>query len=80
MENFPEVREEIEEYVFNIGQSGEWTSQNFAAMCLSSNEVSYTFYSENLDRLNEAVKMVEDVMKENDGLEDVVFTCRRCIC
>ena len=23
MENFPEVREEIEEYVFNIGQSGE---------------------------------------------------------
>ena len=67
MENFPEVREEIEEYVFNIGQSGEWTNQNFSTTSFSSNEVSYTFYSENLDRLNEAVEMVEDVMSENDG-------------
>ena len=74
MENFPEVREEIEEYVFNIGQSGEWTNQNFSTTSFSSNEVSYTFYSENLDRLNEAVGMVEDVMKENDGLEDVEST------
>ena len=30
MEDFPEAREEIEEYVFNIGQTGEWKSQNFA--------------------------------------------------
>ena len=74
MENFPEVREEIEEYVFNLGQSGEWTNQNFSTTSFSSNEVSYTFYSENLDRLNEAVGMVEDVMKENDGLEDVEST------
>ena len=74
MENFPEVREEIEEYVFNIGQSGEWTNQNFSTTSFSSNEVSYTFYSENLDRLNEAVEMVEDVMSENDRLEDVEST------
>ena len=74
MENFPEVREEIEEYVFSIGQSGEWTNQNFSTTSFSSNEVSYTFYSENLDRLNEAVGMVEDVMKENGGLEDVEST------
>ena len=74
MENFPEVREEIEEYVFNLGQSGEWTNQNFSTTSFSSNEVSYTFYSENLDRLNEAVGMVEDVMTENDGLEDVEST------
>src|SRR5690606_33115359 len=47
-ENFPEVREEIEEYVFNIGQSGEWKSQNFSAMAFSSNEISYTLYSEDL--------------------------------
>ena len=80
MENFPEVREEIEEYVFNIGQSGEWTNQNFSTMSLSSNEVSYTFYSENLDKLNEAVGMVEDVMTENDGLEDVESTSRGCLC
>ena len=71
MEDFPEVREEIEEYVFNIGQTGEWKSQNFSSMSMSTNEVSYTFYSEDLDKLNEAVKMVEDVMNENDGLEDV---------
>ena len=40
-------------------------------MSMSTNEVSYTFYSEDLDRLNEAVKMVEGVMSKNDGLEDV---------
>jgi multidrug efflux pump subunit AcrB len=71
MDNFPEVREEIEEYVFNIGQTGEWKSQNFTSMSMATNEISYTFYSEDLDKLNEAVKMVEGVLKENDGLEDV---------
>ncbi|MFD1848549.1 efflux RND transporter permease subunit [Oceanobacillus bengalensis] len=71
MDDFPEAREEIEEYVFNIGQSGEWKSQDFSSMGMATNEVSYTFYSEDLDKLNEAVVMVEDVMKENDGLEDV---------
>lgn len=71
MEDFPEVREEIEDYVFNIGQSGEWKSQNFSSMSMSTNEVSYTFYSEDLDKLNSAVKMVEDVMKDTKGLEDV---------
>ncbi|SFQ56653.1 hydrophobic/amphiphilic exporter-1, HAE1 family [Psychrobacillus psychrotolerans] len=71
MENFPGAREEIEEYVFNLEQSGEWKSQNFSAMSMSSNEVSYTFYSEDLNKLDEAVKMVEDVMSKNDGLEDV---------
>ncbi|MBP3951590.1 efflux RND transporter permease subunit [Bacillus suaedae] len=71
MENFTEVREEIEEYVLNIDQTGEWQSQNFTQMSMSTNEVSYTFYSEDLDRLNEAVAMVEEVMSENDGLEDV---------
>ena len=43
MENFPEVRTEIEEYVLNIGQTGEWKSQNFSSMSMSTNEVSYTF-------------------------------------
>ncbi|MFE8698906.1 efflux RND transporter permease subunit [Cytobacillus sp. FJAT-53684] len=71
MKDFPEVREEIEDYVFNIGQTGEWKSQNFTSMSMSTNEVSYTFYSEDLNKLNNAVEMVEDVMKETDGLEDV---------
>ena len=74
IENCPEVRSEIEDYVFNIGQSGEWKSQDFSSMGMASNELSYTFYSENLDKLNEAVFMVEDLMNENDGLEDVSST------
>lgn len=71
MDDFPEARTEIEEYAFNIGQSGEWKSQSFTSMSMSTNEVSYTFYSEDLEKLNKAVGMVEDVMNENDGLEDV---------
>ncbi|WP_342514030.1 efflux RND transporter permease subunit [Sporosarcina sp. FSL K6-1522] len=71
MKNFPEARAEVEDYVFNVGQTGEWKSQDFGSMGMSTNEISYTFNSENLDRLNEAVKMVEDVMSENKRLEDV---------
>ena len=71
MENFSEVRDEIEEYVFNLGQSGEWKSQNFGGMSMPENEISYTFYSEDLTKLNKAVKMVEEEMKKNDGLKDV---------
>src|SRR5690606_8832261 len=48
-----------------------WKSQNFSAMAFSSNEISYTLYSEDLDKLNEAVSMVEEVMNGNDGLKDV---------
>jgi len=71
MEDFAKEREKIEEYVFDIGQSGEWKSQNFTSMSMATNEVSYTFYSEDLDKLNEAVTMVEGVMSKNEGLEDV---------
>lgn len=71
MENFPEAREEVEEYVFNIGQSGEWKSQNFTSMSMNSSELSYTLYSEDLDDLNEAVTKVEEVLQSNDRLEDV---------
>ncbi|MCF2649833.1 efflux RND transporter permease subunit [Niallia circulans] len=74
MKNFPEVRDEIEEYITNIGQSGEWKTQDFSSMGMSTNEVSYTFYSEDLDKLNEAVKKAEDILKENDKLEDVSTT------
>jgi multidrug efflux pump subunit AcrB len=71
IDDFPKAREEIEEYVSGIGQTGEWKSQNFTSMSMSTNEVSYSFYSEDLDKLNEAVKMVEGVMSKNDDLEDV---------
>ncbi|WP_226642669.1 efflux RND transporter permease subunit [Mesobacillus subterraneus] len=71
MENFSEVREELEEYVFNIGQSGEWKSQNFGGMSMPENEISYTLYSEDLGKLNKTVKMVEEEMQAVDGLKDV---------
>ncbi len=70
MEDFPEAREEVEEYVFNIGQSGEWKSQSFSMMT-TSNEVSYTLYSEDLEDLGTAVKQVEESLNEVEGLEDV---------
>lgn len=70
MEDFPEAREKVEDYVFNIGQSGEWKSQNFS-MNMSSNEVSYTLYSEDLEDLSTAVKQVEGELKDVKGLEDV---------
>lgn len=71
MKNFPEVKEQVEEYVFNIGQSGEWKSQSFTSASMSSNELSYTFYSEDLNKLDVAVKQVEEVLKEQEGLKDV---------
>lgn len=71
MKNFPEARTEVEEYVFNIDQTGEWKSQNFSMGSFASNEISYTFYSEDLDRLYEAVDMVEQVLVSHEGLKDV---------
>jgi multidrug efflux pump subunit AcrB len=71
MDNFPEARTQIEEYVFNIDQTGDWKSQNFSMASFAGNEVSYTFYSEDLDRLNEAVTMVEGVLASNENLKDV---------
>ncbi len=71
MKNFSEVKEDIETYIADIGQTGEWKSQNFTSMSGSTNEISYTFYSEDLTKLNETVQEAEDVMKDNDGLKDV---------
>ena len=71
MENFSEVRDQLEEYVFNIGHSGEWKSQNFGGMSMPENEISYTLYSEDLGKLNNTVKMVEEELKAVEGLKDV---------
>jgi HAE1 family hydrophobic/amphiphilic exporter-1 len=71
MKDFPKEKEKIEKYVTTLDQSGTWKSQDFSSMSGSSNEVSYTFYSENLDKLNQTVKKVEDLMNKNDDLKDV---------
>ncbi|PMC33761.1 Swarming motility protein SwrC [Bacillus sp. UMB0899] len=70
-ENFSDVKEEVEDYVFNIDQSGEWKSQDMMGGGMASNEVSYTLYSEDLDDLNKAVNQIEDALKEVENLEDV---------
>ena len=74
MENFPEVSKEIEEYVENIDHPGEWKNQEFHSMSISSNEASYTFYSENLTRLYDTVEEVEKIMNDHEAVEDVSST------
>lgn len=69
--DFPKVKDEIEKYVKNLNQSGTWKSQNMSTSSVGSNEVSYTFYSENLDKLYQSVDKVEKVMKKDTGLKDV---------
>lgn len=70
-ENFADVKAEIEDYAKNIGQSGEWKSQNFSASSTSSNELSYTVYSEDLDKLEQAIVDIEKVMSASKQLKDV---------
>ncbi|OIK13496.1 Swarming motility protein SwrC [Bacillus sp. MUM 116] len=69
--NFPKVKENIEKYVAEIGQSGKWKSQNFSSMSGSNNDLSFTLYSEDLNKLYKSVNKVEDVLKKNNGLKDV---------
>lgn len=71
MDNFAEAKEEVEEYVLNVGQSGEWKLQDMMSMSMSSNEVSYTLYSQDLDDLMTGVKQVEKALGEVEGLKDV---------
>ncbi|MED4531882.1 efflux RND transporter permease subunit [Metabacillus fastidiosus] len=70
-ENFTEVREEIEKYLKNIGQSGEWKSQDMSSISGSTNKVSYTFHSADLEKLNQAVKEAEKALSKNKNLKDV---------
>jgi hydrophobic/amphiphilic exporter-1 (mainly G- bacteria), HAE1 family len=70
MNNFPEVKKEVEDYLENLNHSGEWKSQNFMTG-IASNELSYYVYSEDLDDLEAATKEIEAVMAESKYLEDV---------
>jgi len=71
IKDFPEVKKEIEDYITNLNQSGEWKSQDFSTSGINSNELSYTIYSENLDKLMTAVKQVEGELSDIKDLEDV---------
>src|SRR5690606_37209829 len=74
MKNFQEVQDELEQYVAEIGHPGTWASQNFMMGSFSSNELSYTLYSESLDDLEKSVLMVEDVLNNSSHLTDVSST------
>ncbi|MCM3764422.1 efflux RND transporter permease subunit [Neobacillus niacini] len=74
MKNFPEVKAKIEKYVTTLDQSGTWKSQNFSSMGGASDEISYTFYSEDLTKLHQSVNKVEDLMKKNKDIKDVSST------
>jgi HAE1 family hydrophobic/amphiphilic exporter-1 len=69
--NFSDVKDEIEDYLENIGQTGTWRSQNFSSMSASNNELSYTVYGEDLDKVEKTVKDVEDIMADSSKLKDV---------
>jgi HAE1 family hydrophobic/amphiphilic exporter-1 len=69
-ENFDQVTSEVLEEIQALGQSGSWKSQDFSSMFASS-EHSYTVYGEDLEAIEEAVSMIEAVMRESDKLKDV---------
>lgn len=71
MKDFPEVKEEVQEYLKDMDQTGEWKVQNMMSDSTSSNEVSYTVHSEDLDDLMTAVKDIEKAVGEVDGLKEV---------
>lgn len=72
--DFAEQRDEIESYVTNIDQSGEWTNQDFASGGFSSDEITYSFYSEDLDKLNESLALAEEALSKVDDVKDVSTT------
>src|SRR5699024_5847365 len=73
-ENFAEQRDEIEEYVTSIDHSGEWQNQDFSSAGFASDEITYTFYSENLSRLNDTLQVAEEALEKVDHIKDVSTT------
>lgn len=70
MDNFPQARDDVSAYLAELEQTGTWQTQNFS-MGMSSSEVSYTLYSEDLADLSTAAKQVETALQGIAGLEDV---------
>ena len=72
--DFAEQRDEIEAYVSEIDQSGEWINQDFSSGGFSSDEITYSFYSEDLTKLNDTLQLAEDALQEVDDVKDVSTT------
>lgn len=69
-ENFDDVQEEVEKYIEGLDQSGKWINQNFS-MSMSNNELSYTVYGDDMEKIEKTVSDIEQIMKESGNLKDV---------
>ena len=69
-ENYSDVKTEIQEYLKGLDQAGEWKNQDFS-MSVGSNELSYTVYGEDLDKVRGTVADIEKEMSKSDNLKDV---------
>ena len=72
-DDYLEIKDDIFEKVQTMpGEGeGEWKNQDFANMGMSSNEISYTLYSEDLDDLLTAVRSYEEALADVEHIEDV---------
>lgn len=52
-------------------KEGVWKNQDFMSMGMSSNEISYTLYSEDLDDLLATVKEYEAALNEVDSIKNI---------
>lgn len=69
--NFTKVKTNVEKYLKELNQTGTWKNQNFNMSTMSSNELSYTVYGDDLAELEKVVGKVEAVMKKSGDLKDV---------
>lgn len=69
-DEFAKAQEEVMAYLTDLDQSGTWKQQDFS-MGMSSNSVSYTFYSEDLDDLLAVMQDAEAALQDVKGLENI---------
>ncbi|MER1998512.1 MAG: efflux RND transporter permease subunit, partial [Lysinibacillus sp.] len=72
-DEFLDIKDELfaEVEAMPAEDEGVWKNQDFGGMGMTSNEISYTLYSEDLDDLLTAVRDYEAALSDVKGLEDV---------
>ncbi|MGM9988562.1 MAG: efflux RND transporter permease subunit [Bacillaceae bacterium] len=68
-ENFATVKEDVIADLKKDKTKGEWKSQDLTSM--SSNEITYYVYGNNMDEVQPYVKEIESIMKKNKDLKNV---------
>ena len=76
-DEFLDIKDKLFAEVEAIPAEGEgvWKNQDFTSMSLSSNEISYTLYSEDLDDLMAAVKDYEAALAAVNGVVASTGSC-----